>query len=221
VSMYPLQLRPSPETQANYTVEWLELASQIGPDKFSEALVSAVRSSDYFPIISKIRQCAGVTEKQQNAAGADAAWLYVREHVRKYSSIYECNAPKLPPRIAYAARLVGGLYAIEYCPDDSLPFMRKDFCAAWERYHESSAALNDLMLAAPLEQKLLTAAKPLPPLIGKPKAESETDNSATARVVKMMPERPELTEEELLQRREDMKKKLEEWQAERLKAGKP
>ena len=193
--MYPLQLRPSPETQANYTVEWLELVSQIGPEKFSEALVGAVRGSEYFPVIAKIRQCAGVSEKQQNAAGADAAWLYVREHVRKYSSLYERNAPKLPDRIAHAARLVGGLYAIEYCSDESLPFMRKDFCAAWERYQESSAALTDLMLAAPLEKKLLAAAG------GKPEPEKNPSVS-TLSPVKMMPEMPEPTDEELAERRD-------------------
>ena len=220
MSMYPLQLRPSPETQANYTVEWLELASQIGPDKFSEALVSAVRSSDYFPIISKIRQCAGVTEKQQNAAGADAAWLYVREHVRKYSSIYECNAPKLPPRIAYAARLIGGLYAIEYCPDDSLPFMRKDFCAAWERYHESSAAFTELMLAAPLEQKLLAMPQEANEAMRTVKRAVDVAK-IDARAAKMLPEKPEPTEQELLQRSDEMKREFEKWQAERLKAGKP
>lgn len=153
--MFPPQLRPSPETKRAYTAEWLELVSEIGPERFSAALIEAVRGSEYFPVIAKIRQCAGVSEKQQNAAGSDAAWLYVREHVRKYSSLYEKNAPKLPARIAHAARLVGGLGAIEYCPDDSLPFMRRDFCAAWERYQESSAALNELLLAAPLTPRLL------------------------------------------------------------------
>ena len=149
--MYPEPLRPSAETQAEYTSEWLEIVGQVGPEKFSEGLVNAVRGSEYFPTIKKLRDCCAVSEEKLQRAGSEAAWLYVREHVRKFSSIYSHNAPKLPPRIAYATRVVGGLYQIEYCPDDSLPFMRKDFCAAWERYPESSAAFDSLLLAAPLE----------------------------------------------------------------------
>jgi hypothetical protein len=161
--MYPEQLRPSLETQANYVAEWLELTGEVGRDRFSAALVQAVRDSEYFPVISKIRQHAGMGSKQQTAAGADAAWLYVQDYIRKWPDYGEGigrkkDAPALPPRIAHAVRMVGGLARIEFALKDSLPFVRKDFSAAWENYEQSAAAYHDLQLEAPLLPKLLAAA---------------------------------------------------------------
>lgn len=161
--MYPEQLRPNLETQANYVAEWLELTSEVGSARFSAALVQAVRDSDYFPVISKIRQHAGMGSKQQTAAAADAAWLYVQDYIRKWPNYGENigrsrKAPALPARIGHAVRMVGGLARIEFALEDSLPFIRKDFSAAWENYHQSAAAYNDLQLESPLLPKLLTAA---------------------------------------------------------------
>lgn len=170
LNMYPLQLRPSLETLANYTVEWLELMSEVGPERFSEALVKAVRESEYFPVISKIRQHAGMGTKQQSAAGASAAWMWLWDYLRKWP-FYEYSdgvrqpkgAPAVPHRINHAARLVGGLMRIQNVTEDALPFVQRDFCAAWENYEQSAAAYNDLQLAAPLLPKLLAEAKPEKP----------------------------------------------------------
>ena len=160
LTMYPVHLRPSLETQANYTVEWLEMAAKVGEHVFSEALVSAVRNSEFFPVIAKIRQCAGITDKQQSKAGADAAWLWLQTWLRKWPDRgenvgRERDAPELPARILHSARMVGGLKAIEYMKDEAEPFVRRDFCAAWERYEESSNALGDLLISSPLAPKLL------------------------------------------------------------------
>lgn len=204
--MYPEPLRPSLETQAEYTAEWLEIADQVGPEGFSAGLISAVRGSEYFPTIKKLRDCCGVSEEKQSKAGAEAAWLYVREHVRKFSTLYDRNAPPLPPRIAYAARVVGGLYQIEYCPDNSLPFMRKDFYAAWEHYQESAAAYGELLLSAPLEifTPRLLKAKPEARRLELVQAEAE----ARSAVNKMPPIR-EMTDAEWEDRREMLRQQAE------------
>jgi hypothetical protein len=156
INMFPPQLRPTVETQASYTVEWLEMVAEIGPDRFSLALVDAVRISDYFPVIAKIRQCAGVSSEQKKASEADAAWQYVLKYISKgYACDWYTNAPALPPRIDYAVRHIGGIHAVNNADDKALTFMRRDFCQAWERYQESSSALTDLLLDAPLEEKRL------------------------------------------------------------------
>lgn len=160
LTMYPEQLRPSLETQANYTVEWLNLAEEIGFDAFSAALVQAVRETDFFPVVSKIRQCAGTLKKQQEVSGAEAAWLYLQQWIKKWPDYGENvgrskKAPQLPHRIAHAARLAGGLAAIEWATDESLPFRRRDFIEAWKNYAHTEAEYNSLQLEAPIDLKLL------------------------------------------------------------------
>ena len=166
--MYPEQLRPSPESQAEYTAEWLEMADEVGAERFSAALVNAVRESESFPVIAKIRKACGLGTVQQSAAGADAAWLFVQDHMRQFGTEpyhvpFGQRRPALPPRIAYAVRLVGGLQRIADVSDDSLPFMRKDFAAAWERYEESAAAYNTLQLTAQVPKQLMAMPEIIPP----------------------------------------------------------
>ncbi len=203
--MYPEQLRPSLGTQAEYTAEWLEIADQIGPDDFSAGLINAVRGSEYFPTIKKLRDCCGISEEKQSKARAEAAWLYVREHVQKFSSLYSTDAPKLPPRIAYATRLVGGLYQIEYCGDSSLPFMKKEFMAAWENYSQSAAAYDALLLESPLipnMDKLLTMPSQ-PKMLSEGAAKMKEAN----RIAKEMPR--EMTDAEVEDRREMLRQQAE------------
>jgi len=160
--MYPEPLQPKPETLANYTVEWLALTEEIGAERFSMALIQAVRDSEYFPVISKIRQYAGAQTKQQNAAGAAAAWVWLQSYLNKWP-FYEYSdgirqsrgAPAVPPRIMHAARMVGGLMRIQELSVDSLPFVLRDFSAAWETYSQTAAAITELQLEAPLTPKQL------------------------------------------------------------------
>lgn len=200
LSMYPEQLRPSPETQANYTVEWLDMAHEVGMDAFSAALVQSVRESDYFPVISKIRQCAGVNQKQQEASGSDAAWLYLQQWLRKWPDGGENvgrnrNAPRLPPRIEHAARLAGGVAAIEWATDKNLPFLKRDFMEAWKNYSQSAAQYNALQLEAPIDLKLLRSPEAQEPVSVKKLAEVCVMPS------KLKPTPRELTDAEIEDRR--------------------
>jgi hypothetical protein len=197
--MFPSQLRPTPETKRAYTAEWLELASEIGADKFSEALIAAVRASEYFPVIAKIRQCAGVTPGQASAAEADAAWLYLKDHFRKFSC-YDQNRPKLPDRIMYALRIVGGRDVIENATYEALPFLRKDFCASWMRYEESSAAYGNLLAEVPLKS---TAA--LPSHV----QESLQDEEILKMPIKPMLIQREMSDADFLDRKEMLRQQAE------------
>jgi hypothetical protein len=165
--MYPLALRPSLETQANYTVEWLLMLDEIGEAAFSEALRRAVHESEYFPTISKVRMCAGITTEQKDSAAADAAWLLVEDWIRRWhgvmfpvfksGTVIE-KAPKLPARIAYAVRVVGGIDAIANVTDKGAPFLRKEFGEAFERYEHSGRIGAEMQLAAPEVKRLMAGA---------------------------------------------------------------
>lgn len=206
--MYPLQLRPSPETQANYAVEWLAIAQEIGQERFSQALVQAVRDSDYFPVVSKIRQLAGMGTKQQTAAGADAAWLYVQDYLRRWP-LYDYSdgarrpqgAPQLPGRIAHCVRLIGGLGKIEFADDHSLPFVRKDFAAAWENYDQAAEMYTSLQLESPLISKMLAGGS------DKPKRPEPREVA----VLKGFPKREPLTEEQVRQKKAEAEKVAEKF----------
>lgn len=202
--MYPVQLRPTMESQANYAVEWLTVAQEVGCDRFSSALVQAVRDSDFFPTVSKIRRLAGLGSKEQTAAGADAAWLYLEDYLRKfplydysYGARRPTGTPELPPRIAHAVRLVGGLRKIEFATEEAYPFIRKDFCQAWNGYEESAAAYNELQLTSPILSKLLGTGKDI-----KPEKRAELTSA-----VKTMPAEQKIwTDAEL----EELKRKAEQ-----------
>lgn len=205
--MYPLPLRPSLETQANYTVEWLLMAKEIGADGFAAALRKAVHESEYFPTIAKIRNCAGLNAETQSAAEADAAWLLVQDWIREWhgsqGGVYKGRdkatgkiimeqPPKLPSRVAHAVRLVGGIDAIANVSDKGLPFLRKDFAEAFDRYYQANRIGAEMQLEAPEAKKLLAdiSSKRTPTLIGKPGVENDFS----------FPERrfaPALTDEEI------------------------
>lgn len=214
--MYPLPLRPEPDTQAEYTAEWLEIADSIGADRFSEGLIQAVRESDYFPTISKLRACCGVTETQQSKAGADAAWSYVLAYIAKgYACDWYQNPPKLPARIAHAVRMVGGIRGIQSATDREVPFLRKDFCEAWDHYVESAAAFGNLLLQAPLDVKLLPVAKDAPTLTGKPGGTVnaiEALSMATQISTPTKAFRAPLTDEEIERKKAEALKEAEKFQ---------
>lgn len=177
----------------------MTIAREVGPDKFSEALVKAVRNSgDFFPSVSKIREYAGLRESP-GGIGSEAAWLWVQDYLREWGSSgrgywmgkAHFQPPAIPARIKHAVRMVGGLLMIERVTDNSLPFMRRDFMAAWDHYDQSAAAYNELQLQAPVkpDTRLLSAAPKqfiLPP--------PET-------VLPRMPERRQMTDDEWQARR--------------------
>ncbi len=167
---YPTQLRPDEDTQKAMMIEWLFLASEIGAEKFSEALVNAVRESEYFPVIAKIRKHAGATQAQQADAGAQAAWLWVRKYIRDWGTSgdphYFGNGPVMPPaldaRIQHALRFVGGIQVVENTPNDELQWVQKRFMAAWSAYVQTFEHLAQLqaqsgMPALPAGDDLVTA----------------------------------------------------------------
>lgn len=148
-------------------VEWLLIAKEIGQDAFSEALRKAVHESEYFPTIAKVRICAGITSEQKDSAAADAAWLLVEDWIGKWHGlvfpVFKAGtviekAPKLPARVAYAVRVVGGVDAIANVNDKGLPFLRKEFSEAFERYELSGRIGSEMQLAAPEVKRLMTSA---------------------------------------------------------------
>jgi hypothetical protein len=116
---------------------------------------------DYYPQVCQIREIAIGKQEDRDRVEAlrafefccDFALRHWHPDVGKYS-----NAPKIPPRTAYALRHIGGLMALDRRTSQSEPFLRKDFISAY-----ILAPVADLM-APELEAfdvKKLTSAKSL------------------------------------------------------------
>jgi hypothetical protein len=141
--------QPLTEYQAKvHLKEWGLIANEVGFRKLEQAVKDVLRNdSSWFPNLADIRRRAGMDQERSDKVEADAAWDMVRAHNRKWAGVgrmflgrdtetgepqYE-TAPRLPSRVEYAVRAVGGLDAIDNVRRDSEPFMRDKFTDAFLR----------------------------------------------------------------------------------------
>jgi hypothetical protein len=157
----------TPEAADAFLTEWGVIVAEVGQYAFDAALTGAIRQSEFFPSVALIRKCGGANGETRTKCEADAAWNMVREHNAKWSGgqrmfkgidkttgemVFE-SAPRLPARVEYAVRAVGGLRAIDNVDMHGEPFMRREFNEAYER--AEFAASYSLQLAAPQVVKQL------------------------------------------------------------------
>lgn len=156
--------QPLTEYQAKvHLKEWGLIAQEVGFPKLEKAVKDVLRNdSSWFPSVADIRKRAGMDKELVSKVEADAAWDLVRAHNRKWAGVgrlfkgrdpetgepqYD-TAPRLPSRVEYAVRAVGGLDAIDNVSREGEPFMRREFTEAFVRA-EVAEAYNGMQLGAP------------------------------------------------------------------------
>lgn len=76
IALYPHHRLTAVEAEA-FQAEWLALLEEVGEVQFAEALTAAVRSSEFFPSVARLRECAGAALAQRSKAESDLAWEFV------------------------------------------------------------------------------------------------------------------------------------------------
>ena len=114
--------------------EWRLIVDEIGLEAFDHILDEHLREARLFPTIAELRELAGLSKLDQDAIEINQAWEFVCRYVQRYwhpeVGRYD-NAPAIPPRIDYALRRIGGLYALHNCSLEQLPRMHRDFGDAY------------------------------------------------------------------------------------------
>jgi hypothetical protein len=187
----------------------------IPQDRLALAFSRARRELDYAPGVAEIRRLASADEKSSESVEAQAAWNYVNEYLRKWgvdrmpirSGGQWITAPPLEPRLEYAVRQIGGLWRLNQVTDENYAFMFRDFCAAY-----SLAPVAELMAPQILEQfgdrKLVGNVKRLADA-----KESERQAAGQVQETAQKPadtEVPKPVEELASERREELRRQLDE-----------
>lgn len=117
-----------------------------------------------FPKAGDIRSACGFSQELIQEVEAEASWQSVWAYLRRWGVDLmpvrhdgdQIEAPKLEPRTAYALRTIGGLSALNQVTVDHLPFMRKDFFAAFKQAPLAAALQPQLeaKLSKQLEGKI-------------------------------------------------------------------
>jgi hypothetical protein len=122
-----------PVTSARLRIYAEDLVADLSRPQLEVALKRARRELKFFPKISELRDLAGAKTEDALHVEADAAWQFANRYLEKYGVVkYDRDErPALPPRVDYALRRVGGLWALNQMTSESRPFMYKDFCEAY------------------------------------------------------------------------------------------
>jgi len=146
--------------------------SEVGADVLERAVMASVRENRFMPTICELRERAGLNQKTTEDAEAQQAWLVVLEWIRRYGGPYRQyvgrhpetrelmyeKPPQLPDRIMHAARMAGGIPAIEETPESDLHYRRDDFIEAYKLFVHIQE--HPLRLPAELAHLLPTAPGP-------------------------------------------------------------
>jgi len=114
--------------------EWALILAEVGEERFDQVLAEHIRESKFFPAIAELRGRAGMSKADRDSAEALGEWVKLKRFVDR--NYYEDlgglhNADKIPRRVQYALRAVGGARAIYFMDLESEPFKRKDFIEAY------------------------------------------------------------------------------------------
>lgn len=142
-----------PEVLGQFISEWAVIVDEVGEEVFDLALTEHIRESRYFPSVSELRERAGLKKVDMAAVEALDHWTRLKRFVD--ANYYEDlgglqNAEKIPPRVQYAMRIVGGARAIYFMELGSEPFKRKDFIEAYRlapiHEHVEQARLDSVLI---------------------------------------------------------------------------
>jgi hypothetical protein len=122
------------EATKNYISEWLLIAKEVGAERFDEVVTEHIRESRFFPTVAELRERAGMSKKDGDSREALEHWDRLKRFIN--TNYYEDlgglqNEDKLPLRVRYAMRLVGGARALYFMDLESEPFKKKDFIEAY------------------------------------------------------------------------------------------
>ena len=114
--------------------EWELILTQVGEERFDQALAEHIRESKFFPTIAELRERAGMRKVDLDAVDANDHWMRLKRFIA--TNYYEDlgglqNSDKIPPRVEYAMNAIGGARAIYFAELDTEPFKRKDFLEAY------------------------------------------------------------------------------------------
>lgn len=210
----------SATAKKQHLAEWDLILCEVGAAEFDRALSEHIRESKFFPAVAELRERAHMKLEDRNQVESLEAWSMVLRWLKKWGwpgvreyagkddegNIIWKYPPKLPARVDYAVRQVGGMAAISQRTYDSEPFMRKEFIEAYRlapiEEHmrpqlESQFAPKEL--SAGMKQLMSGKAmnvEPRPaPIVAMPKPK--------------LPEAP-LTDEQWEQRQSELKKQVDQ-----------
>jgi hypothetical protein len=125
----------TPECLAIY----VESLADLSDDQIKICIGRAIRKLEWFPKPAVLREFVQPKDEDESQVEAEAAWKYANDYLHKwgvermplYSGGKRIDAPALPPRIEYAVRAIGGLWALNQIITESRPFMKRDFIEAY------------------------------------------------------------------------------------------
>jgi hypothetical protein len=194
-----------------------DLASDLTREQLQIALTRARRELRFFPKISELRELAGASVDEQQQIEAEAAWQFVNRYLRKWGVVVYENEqrPRLPSRIEYAVRRIGGLEGLNQITEESRPFKFRDFCEAYRQ-----APLADMMTpqleALFGDHKLLSAVTAPKQLKNAATTETTHRPQIATMAIKRIPE--PLTSVQLRDRRALLKQQAEQLKTDRRSA---
>ena len=186
----------------------------IGQTELEVAFQKSRRELDYLPQVAEIRRLALADEKGNEDAEMRAAWDITIRHAskwgrwndeRSYAHI-ESGAPQLPERITDTVRRTGGWQAYLGMNLEAFPFQQKRFFeeyAAWVRTEIAGIELKKLISQPEVKRLVATTRMELP-----------EKSSPDAPVVRKRC-KPELSAQDYEIRRQQEKRRIAEWQANR------
>jgi hypothetical protein len=122
------------EVLEQFIAEWSIIAAEVGEQAFDNALTEHIRESKFFPTVAELRDRSGMRKADMDSADALDHWVRLKRFIN--TNYYEDlgglqSADKIPPRVQYAMRAIGGPRAIYFMELDDEPFKKKDFLEAY------------------------------------------------------------------------------------------
>lgn len=126
--------------------QYVEDLKEFTIEELSIGFLRARRELDKFPSIAQLRMMirgeTANSAKQRQTAEAYEAWEWVMEYVSRYGcdglgeyrNGYLVPPPPISERTRYALARIGGLRAMRSIPEESFPFMLRDFTAAFNEF---------------------------------------------------------------------------------------
>jgi hypothetical protein len=112
--------------------------SDIDHEKLAVACSRARRDLKFFPKIAELRTLARTVTaenaEEKKKVEANDAWEFVNKYLRKWgvARYDDDRRPRLPARVDYALRRIGGLSGLNQITAQSRPFMYRDFVEAYQ-----------------------------------------------------------------------------------------
>lgn len=219
-----LYQQPKPEIDAELLSLYESALSELSDEQLEEACRMTVKTCErFFPKPAVILAHVSTADSESLDADAEDAWRYIRRYVAKFvlpGIGMASDAPPLEAVIEKAAYAAGGLVWLESCPTKELVWARKTFIENYKRLHRLPE--HSLLISNGEAKKFfadLATPKQLPAVVRAVSAPAVV----APRTVPKKPETPpvELSEEEWQRRKDEQKRRLEEYLAEQSRSKNP